>query len=340
MGPNPLVVRGAENLWHTPFTDLVGCRIPIQLAGMAPIATPPLALAVSVAGGLGMIAGSGHPAPFLNEWVRSIKSLTSAPFGVNFLPHSYEPQEIRESIEAVSPEAKVVEFFYSDPDPVLVGIVHAHGSLAAWQVGSPQEAVAAESAGCDLLVAQGTEAGGHVRGHVGLLALLSDVLARVKVPVLAAGGIGTGRAMAAALAAGASGVRIGTRFVAAAESIAHPEYVKQLIAADSADTVLTEKFHINFENAPHRVLRSSVEAADAFQGEVVGESAWPSSPKDRYPVRRFQSSTPTQLTSGEIRAMPLWAGESVGAVKRVQPAAEIVAELAEEAEQLLRKWST
>lgn len=287
-----------------------------------------------------MIGGSGYPAPFLNEWVRSMQSQTRAPFGVNFLPHAYEPQEIRESIEAVSPEAKIVEFFYSEPDPVLVELVHARGSLAAWQVGSRDEAVAAETAGCDLVVAQGTEAGGHVRGRVGLLALLPDVLASVKVPVLAAGGIGTGRAMAAALAAGASGVRVGTRFVAAAESYAHPEYVEQLIAADASDTVLTEKFHINFENAPHRVLRSSVEAADAFQGDIVGESAWPSSPKDRYEVRRFQSSTPTQLTSGEIRAMPLWAGESVGAVKRVQPAAEIVAELVEEAEQLLRKWRT
>ncbi len=324
---------------RTPFTDLIGCRIPIQLAGMGAIATPPLAVAVSEAGGLGMVGGSGYPVPFLKEWLRSMKSQTKAPFGVNFIPSFYKPDEIRESTEAASPEARVVEFFYTEPDPTLIDIVHTHGALACWQVGSGEEAVAAEKAGCDLVVAQGTEAGGHVRGRVGLLSLLPEVLASVTVPVIAAGGIGTGRAMAAALAAGASGVRVGTRFVAASESFAHPEYVERLIAADAADTVLTETFHIGWENAPHRVLRSSVEAADAFQGEIVGETAWPDNPNDRQPVRRYASVSTTKLTTGAIRAMPLWAGESVGAVKRVQPAAEIVRELAGEAEHLLRAWS-
>src|SRR2546426_755377 len=108
------------------------------------------------------------------------------------------------------------------PDAELVEIAHAGGALVSWQLGSAAEATAAERAGCDLIVAQGTEAGGHVRGKIGLLALLGEVLPSVKVPVVAAGGIGTGRAMAAALAAGASAVRVGTRFVAAEEAGTHP----------------------------------------------------------------------------------------------------------------------
>jgi NAD(P)H-dependent flavin oxidoreductase YrpB (nitropropane dioxygenase family) len=100
-------------------------------------------------------------------------------------------------------------------------------------------------AGCDLIVAQGVAAGGHIRGTVGLQALLDEVLIAVEVPVLAAGGIGTGRALAAALVEGASGARVGTRFVAAAEADAHPEYVGRLIAARAEDTVYTQAFSTN-----------------------------------------------------------------------------------------------
>jgi NAD(P)H-dependent flavin oxidoreductase YrpB (nitropropane dioxygenase family) len=205
-------------------------------------------------------------------------------------------------------------------------------------VGSRDEAVAAADAGCDFIVAQGIEAGGHVRGRIGLLALLAEVLEAVDVPVLAAGGIGTGRAMAAALAAGADGVRVGTRFVAAEEAGAHPAYVQALIAAEAQDTAYTDVFSVGWPNAPHRCLRSSVEAAQAFLGEVVGEGLDRFTGK-RFPIRRFQSVTITETASGVIDAMSQWAGESVGGVKRVQPAAEIVHELAGAAEQLLRRWS-
>src|SRR5207245_1761511 len=174
-----------------------------------------------------------------------------------------------------------VEFFYEDPE--LVEIAHAGGALVSWQTGSGPEAVAAERAGCDLIVAQGTEAGGHVRREIGLLALLGEVLPSIKVPVVAAGGIGTGRAMAAALAAGASAVRVGTRFVAAEEAGTHPAYVEKLIAAEAKDTILTEAFSENWPNAPHRVLRSCVEAVERFQGEFVGETAQPWAPDVRVP---------------------------------------------------------
>src|SRR2546425_386800 len=107
-----------------------------------------------------------------------------------------------------------------------VGMAHADGALVPWHLASAAEVAAAERADCDLIVAQGTEAGGHVRGKIGLLALLGEVLPSVKVPVVTAGGIGPGRAMAAALAAGASAVRVGTRFVAAEEAGTHPAYVE------------------------------------------------------------------------------------------------------------------
>jgi NAD(P)H-dependent flavin oxidoreductase YrpB (nitropropane dioxygenase family) len=183
-------------------------------------------------------------------------------------------------------------------------------------------------------VAQGIAAGGHVRGAIGLQALLDDVLEAVDLPVLAAGGIGTGRAVAAALTAGASGVRVGTRFVAAIEADAHPVYIERLIAARAEDTVYTEAFSTNWPNAPHRVLRSCLAAAEAFEGEVVGEQPSLDGPPET--VRRFDCLTVTRETTGHLEAMSLWAGESVGAVRRIEPAADILRELVEEAERALR----
>src|SRR3989442_1397822 len=145
-------------------------------------------------------------------------------------------------LEVAASRAPVVEFFYEQPDAELVEIAHAGGALVSWQLGSAAEATAAERAGCDLIVAQGTEAGGHVRGKIGLLALLGEVLPSVKVPVVAAGGIGTGRAMAAALAAGASAVRVGTRFVAAEEARTPTASVDKALAAEAKGTILTEAF--------------------------------------------------------------------------------------------------
>src|SRR5262249_4887206 len=190
-------------------------------------------------------------------------------------------------------------------------------------------------AGCDLIVAQGTEAGGHVRGRLGLLPLLGAVLDAVDVPVIAAGGIGTARSVAAALAAGADAVRVGTRFVAAAESDAHPGYVDALVGARSEDTVLTEHFAVMWPGAPHRVLRSAVAASEAFPGEVVGEMELFGV---RQPIPRSGVPCPTRGTTGETAAMALYAGESVGAVRGVKPAADIVRELIDGAEHLLRRW--
>jgi nitronate monooxygenase len=315
---------------ETPFTTLVGCSVPLQQAGMGGVATPELARAVASAGALGMVGGVMIPAKQLSADLEAATPDGGA-IGVNFLM----PFLDREAVEVAAEQARVVEFFYAEPDGELVDVVHAGGALAAWQVGSAAEAAAAESAGCDFVVAQGTEAGGHVRGKTGLLPLLDDVLEAIEVPVVAAGGIGTPRATAAALATGADAVRVGTRFVATEEAGTHPGYAQALIDACPEDTVLTEAFSVMWPNAPHRVLRSCIERAESFEGEVVGETEHGG---ERLPVPRLSVISPGRRTTGSIEAMALYAGESVGAVRAVEPAAAIVRELADGAERLLRRW--
>jgi nitronate monooxygenase len=315
----------------TRFTELVGCTVPIQQAGMGAVSPPELAAAVSEAGALGML-GTAHPGltvASLTDRLDRLRALTDKPFGVNFIvaPQVLKHLDLR-CIEIAARVARVVEFFYGEPDRTLVEMARAGGALVAWQVGSSKEAIAAGEAGCDFIILQGVEAGGHVRGTIGALALLGEVIGSVDMPVLAAGGIGTGRAMAAALAAGADGVRVGTRFVATVEAAAHPEYVTALIAARAEDTVYTRVFSRGFRDAPHRVLRSSVAAVEAFQGDAVGETTGLDGV--RVPAPRLFAFAVDKTASGTIGAMSLFASVSVGAVKRVQSAAEIVRELVEE----------
>ncbi len=324
----------------TRFTELVGCTAPIQQAGMGAASSPDLAAAVSNAGGLGMLGTARSGAgtlPGLGRLLDQTRALTDRPFGVNFLiPPEFVGNIDPGCFALAARRARLVEFFWGWPEPALVETVHAQGALVSWQVGSKAEAVAAAEAGADLVIAQGIGAGGHVRGTVGVLALLNEVLDAVGVPVLAAGGIGTGRALAAVLAAGADGARMGTRFVAAAEADAHPRYVEALVAAGPEDTVCGRAFVYGWD-APGRVLRSCVEAADALTSEVVGEV--PSLDGTRVALHRFQPGVASRGATGAVEAMSLWAGESVGGVTRIQPAAEIVQQVAEEAERLLRRWA-
>ena len=314
---------------QTAFTRMTGCSVPIQQAGMGGAATPGLAAAVSAAGGLGMVCLPMVPAEDVAVIVAALAKGATGPVGINFLI----PFLDLAAVEAAARHCRVVEFFYGDPQAGLVERVHRSGALADWQVGSADEAKAAVQAGCDFVVAQGTEAGGHIRGTTGLLALLDEILAAVEVPVLAAGGIGSARAMAAALAAGADGVRVGTRFVATAESGSHPAYMQALVEASAADTVITTAFSVMWPDAPHRVLRSAVTAMEAFPGETTGEMDLGAA---RMPIPRGAVPSPTRDTTGAIPAMALYAGESVGDVVRVQSAGDVVRELAEGAERLLR----
>lgn len=308
---------------ETAFTRLVGCTVPIQLAGMGTVLSAELAAAVSEAGALGQITFAGTPFELARQRLERIQSLTSKPFGVNLLIPYLDDLQI---LDLAAPKARVIDFFWGEPDPALVDRAHAGGALASWQVGSVSEAVAAQNAGCDFVIAQGDEAGGHIRGTLGLLPLLATVLDTVSIPVLGAGGIGSARSVAAVLAMGAAGVRVGTRFIAAEESNAHPDYVKAVIAAKAEDSVRTNLFNVDCPLCPstHGVLRSAIDAAQALDREVVGEFEIGG---ERRQIRRFQGTPPFRGVSGVIEAMACYAGQSVGAVKRVQPAAEIVAEL-------------
>ncbi|HEY8839094.1 MAG TPA: nitronate monooxygenase [Candidatus Dormibacteraeota bacterium] len=316
---------------ETAFTRLVGCTVPIQLAGMGSILSPELAAAVSNAGALGQLTFAGMPVDEAQKRLDLLSSLTTKPFGVNQLI----PYLDRDILALSARKAKVIDFFWGDPDPELVRVVHEAGGLASWQVGSVVEAIAAEKAGCDFIIAQGVEAGGHIRGTLGLMPLLTQVLDKVSIPVLGAGGIGSGRGIAALLAAGASGARMGTRFIAAAESNAHPDYVRAIISAQAEDSIRTNRFEVECPLCPstHGVLRSALDAAEAFDGSFVAEL-------DGEPVAKFRGTPPFKGFTGNIGAMACYAGQSVGEVRGVQPAAEIVKELAEQAERLLKGTAT
>lgn len=288
---------------------------------MGGTATPELAAAVSAAGALGMLGVAGVPAGHVARLVETVAARTERPFGVNFLM----PFLDRDAVAAAAGKARLVEFFYGNPDPGLVQMVHEAGSLAAWQVGSVDEARSAADAGCDLVIAQGVEAGGHVRGQVGLLPLLDLVLDAVTVPVVAAGGLGTARAVAAVLAAGAAAARVGTRFLAAEEADVHPSYLEALVRARAEDTVLTTTFTDMWPDAPHRVLRACVAAALEAEGDTVGQTEV--APGVELAVARLSPLSPGRSTTGRVEAMAQYAGQSVDQVTRKMRAAEIVAEL-------------
>lgn len=284
---------GAGGLaFSTRFTELVGCELPLQLAAMGGVGTTELAAAVAGAGGLGMVRDRPFAPP-------------SGVCGTSFLMPFVPPIE---QVAETAGETRIVEFFYGDPRADLVDAVHAQAALAGWQVGSAAEARAAEECGCDYVVAQGVEAGGHVRGTEPLDEVLAGVRGAVAVPVVAAGGIATAERVAEVMRLGADGVRVGTRFLVCSESGAHPRYVEAILEARGDDaTVVTEWFGEGWENAPHRVLASALDAAR--------QSGW----------RKVQP--PSRDVGRDTRDMALYAGAGVGDVTSAGPAADAVRDL-------------
>jgi nitronate monooxygenase len=235
--------------------------------------------------------------------------------------------------EALEAGLRIVSLTWGDPAP-YVERIHDVGGLLMHTVTSAAEARRVADCGVDVIVAQGWEAGGHIRGVVATLPLIPAVVDAVApTPVIAAGGIGDGRGVAAVIALGAQGAWLGTRFLLADEAPVHPEYRQRLI--DSAETDpewYANLYNIGWEDAPHRALRNST--AEAWElagrpepGSRPGEGeevAWRATGE---PMVRYSNAMALSGMTGDVGALSLWAGQSVGVVKRTQPAAEIVADL-------------
>jgi enoyl-[acyl-carrier protein] reductase II len=333
-------------MWNTPFTRQYGLDVPFASAGMGFYSLPPLTAAVSNAGGLGVLGVSPAPAPAMAEMVRAVKGMTSRPFGVDLIiaQTAFGPSTTDEHIDVcVRERIPVVVFFWAAPPAAWVEALHRAGSKVWMQVGSLRAAREAAAAGLDAIVVQGTEAGGHNKSAAGLVALLPAVVDAVAPrPVLAAGGIADGRGVAAALALGAEAVWVGTRLLASAEAYAHPDFKQRLLASSCDDVTRTSIFGPEWPDEPMKVLRNRV--VGEWQGrddrtppqpqppQVIGQTLMGQQP---YPMPKFSVVLPTPDTTGDLEEMCLPAGEGVGMCRRILPAAQIIAEMMDEARRVI-----
>src|SRR5215468_7900372 len=325
---------------RTDFCDLLGIEHPIVAAPMGPDLTgPETVAAVSNAGGLGILQAQFCEPPLFREEIHRVRTLTDKPFGVNLLLHFPVEDHVAVCLEERVP---ILSLFWGDPTP-YVERSHAAGVKVFHQVGSVPEAERAATAGVDVIIAQGVEAGGHVAGEVPTLALVPRVADAVAPrPVAAAGGIADARGVVAVLALGAQAAVLGTRFLASAESHAHPHYKQRLLKADEGGTVRTILFGHGWPNAPHRTLRTAF--VEQWLGQeargqesrldepAVGQTVVGGQPM---PVLRFMGFPPNRDASGDIDSMDLLAGQGVGLVGEIKPAGEIVRELVDEARQIV-----
>jgi len=330
----------ADTTMKTALCHTLGIEYPIIAAPMGPDLTgPELVAAVSNAGGLGILQAQLCAPPLFREEIHRIRALTDKPFGVNLLLHFPIDDQVAVCLEERVP---ILSLFWGDPTP-YVKPAHAAGVKVFHQVGSVSDAHRAAAAGVDVVIAQGVEAGGHVAGEISTLALVPRVVDAVSPrPVAAAGGIADGRGLVAVLALGAQAAVLGTRFLASSESRAHPHYKQKVLEASEADTVRTILFGHGWPNAPHRTLRT--EFVRQWLGrEGRGQESRPDEPVvgrtvvggHPMPVLRFMGFPPNSDTNGDIDSMDLLAGQSVGLIREVKPAGEIVSELVEEARHVI-----
>jgi nitronate monooxygenase len=262
--------------------------------------------------------------------VRATAALTDRPFGANLILNADQHQRLDEALEA---GVRIVSLMWGDPAG-YVDQVHDANGLVLQTVGSAEEARRAVASGVDVIVAQGWEAGGHVWSQVATLPLVPAVVDAVApVPVIAAGGIGDARGVAAVFALGAQAAWLGTRFLLAQEMPIHEDYRRRLIGAAETDAVwYPDLFEVGWPNAPHRVIRNSTakawEAAGRpplgrrpGEGEVIAHFA------SGEPILRYETAAPMVGTTGDVEALSLWAGQSVALARQPQTAAEIVTEL-------------
>lgn len=337
---------------RTPLCDRLGIEHPILSVGFGAGAGPELVAAVSGAGGLGVLGGgSNTPADEMARRIARTSELTDRPFGVNFIIDDQGYPDFAERIRTnmaaiVEQRVPLVVLFAGDATP-YVDSAHANGVEVMIQVGSPDAARRAADAGVDYVIAQGLEAGGHVVATASLfvnLRLIVDAVA--PLPVLASGGIADGHGLAAALALGAQGVSLGTRFVATTEAFVHEEYKRRIVDAGAEATFYSEDLFDGFwPNVAHRSLKArTYEDWDAAgrprtgsrpqEGETIGVLRMPWTEVE---IPRYASVMLTPWFDGDVELGPLWAGESVALVDDVVPAGELVRRIAREADETIAR---
>ncbi|KAA8545620.1 hypothetical protein F0562_020404 [Nyssa sinensis] len=325
------------------WRGILGFEYGIVQAPLGPdLSCPELVAAVANAGGLGLLRAPDWESPdHLRELIRKTRTLTDKPFGVGVVlafPH-------QENIKAILDErVAVLQVSWGEITEELISEAHQAGVKVVPQIGSFEEARKAVEVGVDAIIVQGLEAGGHVIGKDGLITLLPrvvDLVGDQDIPVIAAGGIVDERGYIAALALGAQGVCLGTRFLATEESYAHPTYKRKLVEFDK--TEYTNVFgRARWPGAPHRVLLTPFfkdwKNLPIHENEtnqpVIGRSTIHGMEKE---IRRFAGTVPNVTTTGDIESMVMYAGEGVGLIKDILPAAEVVKSLIEGARRLIHQ---
>jgi len=336
--------RPVEASLHTPLCDLVGIRYPIFCAGFGSAAGPEIAAAVSNAGGFGVLGCSGIEPENIEKLVSRTRALTNLPFGVNTIIDENEEGDrewlMNQVVSIGAMKVAAVVLFWGDPAP-YVAPAHRLDLKVIVQVGSLDEARAAASAGADVVIAQGIEAGGHVRGTTSVWDLLPETVGALRpMPVLASGGIGDGAGVARALSLGGQGVSLGTRFVASDEAWVHPGYKQRIVDSRAEDTVYNTLYDVGWPNAPHRTLRNKTiqewEAAGRppsgsrpGEGTSIGRRRLSNGELVDWP--RYAIGTVPPDFDGDWEYAPLWAGESCSDVNDIKPAGEIVRDLVRDA---------
>lgn len=309
-----------SELADTAACRLLDCRLPLVLAGMGGVARHELVGAVTAAGGFGFLGMVREPVALIEREVAALRAQGHTRFGVNLIPAATPPALLEDQLAACIRLRVPVMGFFWDIDPVIIARCQQAGMLVCWQVGSVDEAIAARRAGVDIVIAQGREAGGHVRGTRLLAELLPEVVAAVDCPVIAAGGLATGGDLLVARALGADAIMLGTALMATEEAFAHSYHKQRLLEATGADTVLTDIFHVNWPiGAPVRVLKSKVTAGAFGLGtdtarHIIGY-------EEGRPIYLFSTDSPLRSMTGDFASMALYAGTGVDRLDTIPTAA-------------------
>lgn len=313
---------------RTRATQLLEIDHPVALGGMAGATTPELVAAVSGAGGLGVLGVSGRRAEEVRALSADIRERTRAPFGLNLLLFRSSPEQVAAVLAAAPP---VLSTAWPEARQDLAEVfsrAHEAGSLVMHMVSTVAEAVAAEAAGADVIVAQGTEGGGHV-GTMGSTVLVPMVARRVRVPVLAAGGFADGAGLVAALALGADGILLGTRFLATPEAPLHEAMKRAILESDGHDTLITELTDVAagqvWPGAYARVKRNRlVEEWIGREGEL------------RRRRQEVRARIDRARQEGDVDHSVVYTGQTAGLIDSLLPAGTVVEAIVAEAAGIIR----